>query len=81
MSVKGRRWTHYTLYLEFRCYHADRGTWRVARANHGLLAPSRRAALNRGLKVIESWQIATDYRAAGIDDYETEARIVSEFAR
>lgn len=68
------RHKHYRLRLTLEMPHAQGGG--TYSCEHGLLAPSRKSALDRGLKVIFSWPGYQDRMAAGILGQRAEAEIL-----
>jgi hypothetical protein len=51
---------HYTLRLTVEAWHRPTETWHVASSRHGLRAVSRKHAINKGLKVAQSWPAFQD---------------------
>lgn len=41
--------------IRLEAFHKPSETWHVHEAKHGLRAVSRKHAINKGLKVLESW--------------------------
>ena len=50
----------YTLKLKIEAYHKPTATWHVHETTHGLRAVSRRNALDKGLKALQSMPGYTD---------------------
>lgn len=69
------RHKHYRLRLTLEWPLAD-GSTGHHETQHGLLAPSTKSALDRGLRVIFSWPGYQDRMAAGILGQRAEAEIL-----